>query len=234
MASSSMVRTPMANTLLDPIAPHGILIAQAETGTAPAGEHVVTVDAQGNPVEATQLTHETDQAIGIAETHGESGTFPPFDSSTYGAQLFWLAVTFGLLYILMSRIALPRIGEILEVRRDRIEGDLAEAERLKQMTDQAIATYEEELAEARAKAHAIADETRSKIKADMDEKRRKVEADLSRQMAEAEERITATKSEALANVDKIAAETAVALVSKLSGKVTLRDAKTAVRSVLKD
>src|SRR5690606_23669808 len=68
------------------------------------------------------------------EAHGDdhgSGVFPPFDPSTYASQLVWLAVTFGALYLLMSKIALPRIGEILEVRRDRIESDLAEADRLR-------------------------------------------------------------------------------------------------------
>ena len=222
----------MASVNSEPLSPTGILVAQAEAGDGQGNEKVVVVDQHGNPTETGQLIRELDQAIGVEAGGHETGVFPPFDSSTYGVQLFWLAVTFGLLYILMSRIALPRIGEILEVRRDRIEGDLAEAERLRQKTDQAVASYEEELASARARAHTIADETRARIKAEMGEKRRSVESDLSRQVSVAEERIAKTKSAALANVDKIAAETAVSLVSKLSGKVTLKEAKTAVRAVI--
>ncbi len=81
-------------------------------------------------------THATDDTHATTEAHGGNGghsdVFPPFDPASFGSQLLWLALSFAALYILMSKIALPRIGEILEVRRDRIEGDLAEAERLRQ------------------------------------------------------------------------------------------------------
>ncbi len=205
---------------------------QDEQGTTQgAHETIVVVDEHGNVVDDNGAT-ETHTGTEAAADHG-SDVFPPFDPSTFGPQLFWLAISFGTLYLLMSRIALPRIGEILEVRRDRIEGDLAEAERLRQKTDQAIESYEAELGEARAKSHAIADETRNKIKADMDDKRREVEADLAKQVASAETRILKTKTDALANVDQIAADTAVALVSKLSGKVSIKDARSAVADVVK-
>ena len=69
------------------------------------------------------------------EHAGEHHTFPPFDPATFGSQLFWLVILFGLLYILMSRVALPRVGAILEERDNRIAGDLAEAARLKEATD---------------------------------------------------------------------------------------------------
>ncbi len=213
------------------------LVAQAQTETT--NEHaenttVVVVDEHGNPTEVQELRDDIESAIGVQETGThDTGVFPPFDSATYGPQLFWLALTFGTLYLLMSKVALPRIGEILEVRRDRIEGDLAEAERLRQKTDQAIEAYESDLSAARAKSHSIADETRNKIKADMVEKRRSVEADLAKQMASAEARILKTKTEALSNVDQIASETAVSVVSKLSGKVSIKDARLAVSAIVK-
>ena len=213
------------------------LVAQAQTEvTTEHGENttIVAVDEHGNPTEVVALSDEIEGAIGVHETGPhETGIFPPFDASTFGPQLFWLAITFGTLYLLMSKIALPRIGEILEVRRDRIEGDLAEAERLRQKTDQAIEAYESELSAARAKSHSIADETRNQIKSDMDEKRRAVETDLAKQMASAEARILKTKTEALSNVDQIASETAVNLVSKLSGKVSIKDARLAVSAIVK-
>ena len=111
--------------------------------------------------EPATVGHET-----VPGTHHV--VFPPFDATTFGSQLLWLAITFAALYLLMSRVALPRIGEILEVRRDRIEGDLAEADRLRQKTDQAIAAYEAALAEARQKAHGIAEDTRSELKREME------------------------------------------------------------------
>lgn len=162
--------------------------------------------------------------------HG-TGAFPPFDPSTFGTQLLWLALAFGALYAIMSRVALPRIGEILETRRDRIEGDLAEAERLRQKTDQAIAAYEQALAEARRHAQGIAEETRMSIKADLDSRRAGVEADLGTKLTAAEARIQQTKTAALANVDEIAAETAQALVAQLIGTVSLESARNAVAAV---
>lgn len=213
-----------------------IVIAQAETNAEGGEETVVVVEDADSHGEATN-----EHAPAAEETH--TGTeadahandvFPPFDASTYGPQLFWLAITFGALYLLMSRVALPRIGEILEVRRDRIEGDLAEAERLRKKTDQAIEAYEAELAEARAKSQGIAEETRASLKADLDAKRADVEADLAKKVAVAETRIQQTKQDALSNVDDIAADTAVALVSKLTGKVTIKAARSAVASVVKE
>lgn len=152
------------------------------------------------------------------EAHGgEHGGFPPFDPATYGSQLFWLAITFGILYYLMSRIALPRIATILEERNDRIADDLAEAEKLKRETDAAIAAYEQALAEARAKAHGIAQGARDKSKAEIDRQRTAIEADLGSRMDEAEKRIGEVKASALADVDAIAREATAAMVETLIG-----------------
>ena len=86
--------------------------------------------------------------------------FPPFDRETFASQLFWLAITFALLYLLMARFALPRVGSIIEDRRKHIDGDLAEANRHKGESDAAIAAHEKALAEARGRAQALANETR--------------------------------------------------------------------------
>lgn len=189
-----------------------IIVAQAETG--PAGEEV----------------HVEDGVV-LDETHaGEehSDVFPPFDPATFGPQLVWLALTFVVLYVVLSRAALPRIAGILEQRRSRIEGDLKEAERLQQETERAVTAYEAALAEARKRAHGIAEETRTSIRADIEGKRAKVEADLNSRMTEAEARIRASKDAAMANVDTIATETAVALVEQLSGTATTEEARSAV------
>src|SRR5262245_6738091 len=90
---------------------------------------------------------------------GHSGGFPPFEKDTFPSQLLWFALTFVALYLLMSRIALPRIGSIIEERRKRIEGDLAEAQRFKGESDAAIAAHEKALADARARAQMLANET---------------------------------------------------------------------------
>lgn len=201
-----------------------IVMAQAGGEAAPSADAVVVEGAEGAP--ASGETHAA------AEEH--SGAFPPFDPAGFGGQLFWLAVTFVALYLVMSRVALPRIGGILETRRTRIEGDLKEAERLRVETDRALAAYEAALAEARRNAHAIAEETRSSIKADIANKRKSVEAGLAGRVAEAEARIQQTKIAALGNVDAIAAETAQELVAKLAGKVSAAQARSAVAQVIKE
>jgi len=206
----------------------GILVAQEN-----AVEHALEDLEQSTAVDG--VLHDTQEGTLAHGGEGEhSSAFPPFDSSSFGSQLLWLAVAFGLLYVLMSRVALPRIGEILEVRRDRIEGDLAEAERMRQKTDQALADYEKALADAKSKSQGIAEATRSKVKTELDAKRTKVEADLSKKMSEAEARIQVTKTEAMGNVSEIAAETAQALVTQLLGKVPVKAARDAVAKVVKE
>ena len=66
---------------------------------------------------------------------GGHGGFPPFQSETYASQLVWLAVAFVLLYVLMSKLALPRVAAIIESRQNQIEGDLADASRIKSQSD---------------------------------------------------------------------------------------------------
>ena len=144
--------------------------------------------------------------------------FPPFDPSTFAKQLFWLALSFGALYFLMARVALPRIGEVIEERRDRIQRDLDEAARLKAETDAALKAYEQSLADARGKAQGLAKETRDKLAAETDAERHRVEGELNAKLAETEKRIAETKSRALASVDEIASSTATDIVSLLTGK----------------
>lgn len=179
---------------------------------------------------------ETGELHATTEAHGgeEHAAFPPFAADTFGTQLIWLALSFAVLYFVLSRLALPRIGAILDDRKARIDTDLGAAEASRQKTDAAIASYETALAEARSKAHAIAEETRESLRADIDAKRAAVEADLGTKMAEAESRIQATKTEALRHVDDIAAETVEAVVGQLVGTINPKDARAAVASVTKE
>ena len=143
--------------------------------------------------------------------------FPPFEKQTFPSQLFWFALIFIVLYLLMSRIALPRIGSILEDRRKQVEGDLAEAQRLKEASDAAIAAHEKALAEARVRAQALANETREKAAAAAEARRKEVDATLHARIAEAEKTIAATRSAAMTNVHGIASEAAAAIVERLIG-----------------
>ncbi len=151
------------------------------------------------------------------ETLTPERLFPPFDSATYPSQLLWLAITFGLFYLFLQKVALPRIGSILEVRRDRIAQDLDEAARNRDEADAAVAAYEQELAEARAKANAIGQKAREEAKADAGAERKAVEADLERRLAEGEARIAEVREAAMRDVGAIAEETASAIVVQLVG-----------------
>lgn len=182
--------------------------------------------AESDPTEGTHS--QAGQPGG--EAHG-GGTFPPFDHETFASQLLWLAITFGVFYLLMSRVIVPRIGGILEHRRDRIAQDLDEANRLKEEADNAIAAYEQELAEARKKASTIAETAREKAKSTAEAERAAMEAELSAKMADAEKSIAGIKAKALADVDSIAQNTTTEMVKHLlGGTVTKAEVAAAIRA----
>ncbi|MBI1179963.1 MAG: F0F1 ATP synthase subunit B' [Alphaproteobacteria bacterium] len=142
---------------------------------------------------------------------------PQLDITTFPPQLFWLAITFVVLYILMSRLALPRVGDILRTREERITGDLDRAERLNREAEDALKAYETALAEARARAGEIAARTRAAIQAEAEARQAEAEARLAAQLEAAEARIRETRDQAMGQVRGIAADTATALVARLLG-----------------
>ena len=156
---------------------------------------------------------------------------PQLNSAVFLPQLFWLAIIFGLLYLVMSRVALPEIAAVLEERRKRIASDLDRAADLKAKADEAVAAYEQRLAEARMRAEALARETRDTLNAEAEERRKALEAELNGRLAAAEARIEALKREAMSNVRTIAAEAAGTIVEQLTGD---RPATAAVEAALAD
>jgi F-type H+-transporting ATPase subunit b len=148
---------------------------------------------------------------------GHKGAFPPFNKTTFASQLFWLVIAFALLYVLMAKVALPRVGGIIESRQKRIADDIASAGKLKAQSDEAIAAYEKALADARARAQAIANETRDKQAAAAEATHKKLEGELNAKLAEAEKTIAAAKLAAMANVRGIAIDAAKAIVERLIG-----------------
>lgn len=147
------------------------------------------------------------------------GGFPPFESSSFASQLVSLAIFFVLLYVIVSKLALPRIGGAIEARQNKIEGDLAEAQKLKDQSDAALKAYESELAAARARAQAIGNETRDKLNAQAEAERKTLEEQLAAKLAAAEKTIAATRTTAMSNVRGIAADAAGTIVQQLTGVV---------------
>jgi F-type H+-transporting ATPase subunit b len=120
---------------------------------------------------------------------GHAKVFPPLDPSTFVPQLVWLALMFGLLYLLLQRVILPLVGDVIEERSDRIKRDVALAEKHKTETATALTNYEQALADARTKANATAKAMRNKIATEVDQERIKREAEIAAKLADADKRI---------------------------------------------
>ena len=148
---------------------------------------------------------------------GHKAPFPPFQKETFASQLVSLLIAFAALYLIVSRIALPRVGKTIDDRQAAIEGDLAKAQALKDDSDRALKAYETELAAARSRAQAIGAETREKLNAAAEAERKTLEDRLSVKLADAEKTIAATREAAMSNVRGIAGEAAAAIVQRLTG-----------------
>ncbi len=154
-----------------------------------------------------------------AHTEAEGGghSFPPFQRETFASQLVSLAIAFVALYLIVSKIALPRVGGVLDARQKKIEGDLTEAQRLKDESETALKAYESELADARSRAQAISAENREKLNAASEAERKRLEERLAAKLADAEKAIASTRAAAMSNVRGIAADAAGAIVQRLTG-----------------
>jgi F-type H+-transporting ATPase subunit b len=142
---------------------------------------------------------------------------PQLDYHTFVPQLVWLAISFVVLYILMSRLALPKVRGAIEGRRQRLDGDLDRAAALKAEAEAALAAYQKTLAEARAAAQETLRQTGERLAAEAAERQRELAATLAAQIEAAEARIAAGKEEALGEIRSVAADVGSAVVEKLTG-----------------
>jgi F-type H+-transporting ATPase subunit b len=157
---------------------------------------------------------ETNAHSEVPAQHG----FPPFESEHFPSQLVWLAISFVLLYVLMSKIALPRIGSILAERNRLVSDDLAAAERLKEQSNAAHAAYEKALHDARNRAQTIASSTREQQAREAEALHKRLEAQFHDRFAAAEQSIAKSRAAAMGSVRAIAGETASAIVERLIGQ----------------
>ena len=156
-----------------------------------------------------------------AHTEAEGGhkaPFPPFQKDTFASQLVSLLIAFVALYVIVSRIALPRVGGVIDARQNAVDGDLAAAQKLKDESDAALKAYEAELAAARSRAQAIGTETRDRLNAAAEAERKALEDQLAAKLAAAEKTIAETRESAMSNVRGIASDAASAIVQQLTGK----------------
>lgn len=154
----------------------------------------------------------------VGHEGGGEAVFPPFATDTFPSQLLWLAVSFGALYLVMSRFALPGIGKAIDARKARLAKDLDDAAAMQMQADAAAAAHAKAIADARAKAQATAQAARDGLAADSDAKRKALEAQLAAKLAAAEGQIAATRAQAMTNVGAIAHEAAASIFERLAGK----------------
>lgn len=160
---------------------------------------------------------------------------PQLDPSTYPSQVFWLALTFVALYLILWRIALPRISNVLAARREHIDGDLEKAASFKQSAEKALAEYEKAIAEARSRAQTLMRETEEEASDKASKEHEALGARISQQVEEAEARIAKAKQDAVANLRAVAVEVVDAAARRLVGlTVGVEDRERAVDAVVRE
>lgn len=143
---------------------------------------------------------------------------PQLDISTYPSQVFWLAVMFGVLFLIMWRIVGPRIADTLESRQTRISDNLDRAAEFKKEADAAIEAYEASLAEARAEAQAMIAKANAELAAEAQEREAELASAINAKVAESEAEIAKAVEGALDSVNDVAREVAGAAVERLIGE----------------
>ena len=162
-------------------------------------------------------------AAAAAEAAPASGGLPQFDFSWWAGEAVWTAVIFGVLLFLFSKVFVPRIGGTIDIREDRISGDIGDARRLKEQADAQATEAAAEMALARSAAQKLAIDARSKAMADSAAAEALVEARLAETFAKAEVRIAESRDRTMSNVREIATDTAQAIVTHLTGRAASSD-----------
>jgi len=171
------------------------------------------------------------------DTHGGDEAavgLPQLDFSTFPNQIFWLIVTLVVIYMILSRVALPRIASVLAERQGTITNDIAAAEELKLKAEEAEKAYEKALADARAEAQKIAAEARAEIQSDLDAAMAKADAEIAARASESEARIAEIRDGAVEAVKDVAKDTAKEIVAALGGKADARSVTSAVTARMKE
>ncbi|MEW9918393.1 F0F1 ATP synthase subunit B' [Marimonas sp. MJW-29] len=175
---------------------------------------------------ATETTHSE----GVVES---GAGMPQLDFSTWGNQIFWLVLALIAIYLILSRVALPRIGAVLAERAGTITNDLAAAEDLKAKAVEAEDAYKKALADARTEAQRIVDEAKADIKKDLDAAIAKADAEIAAKSAESEKAIAEIRASAMENVKVVAKDTAQEIVAALGGKADAKAIDAAVAAWMK-
>jgi len=146
------------------------------------------------------------------------GGFPPFDTTTFPSQIFWLAITFTILLVFLWRFVVPRIGGTLNERKHKIAQELAQAEQDRRKADQAYTTYQNTLIEARQRARALIDENRTQVRANVERAEKAADTQADQALADAEARLAKLRADAREHICRAAQEAAAGIVERLIGE----------------
>jgi F-type H+-transporting ATPase subunit b len=200
----------------------------------PEPEHGDPAAEHGDPTAEPLVTDELHTSTEHADGHGAKPGLPQLDTTTFASQLFWLVISFAVLYFVISRIAAPKIGGVIADRANRIKTDLDTAAQAKRDSEAAMAGYDKALADARAKALKSSDEMRNAVQAEINAKNDAASKQLAADTAKAEARIGEMRKSAMARVGDVAKETAAEVVAKLTGQAASpADLEAAVSAALK-
>lgn len=180
-----------------------------------------TGDHDGNPAaEAAEAVHGHEVPAGASEVAhhgGEGGGLPQFRFEYWGGQIVWLLILFAILYFLFARVFTPRYRKIVETRQATIAGALEEARRVQADADGQAQAVKAEIDQARGNARRMVADANAKAAAELAQKQAAEDARLNAELEAAEQRIRAMRDSAMSNVEAVAADTAQAIVEKLTG-----------------
>lgn len=167
------------------------------------------------------------------DSHGSAIGMPQLCADWIPNQVFWLVIALVVVFLVLSRIALPRIASVLAERHGTITNDIAAAEELKRQAAEAEKAYDKALADARAEAQTISQKTRNEIKAQLDEATAAADAQIAAKTAESEKAIAEIRASAMENVELVAKDTAGAIVAALGGSADAATVSAAVGNRMK-
>ena len=193
--------------------------ATAEDGEGHLPSSAVVEHADGTTEHVGAAVPGTDDTHAVVEDHGaaESAGMPQLDFATFGNQIFWLLVALALIYLILSRVALPRIGRILGDRQGLMTADLAAAEDFKRKAREAEAAYEKALADARAEANKIIAANKAEIDAELKTAIARADAEIAARTQESERRIAEIRESAASDARTVARDVAAELVRAFGG-----------------
>lgn len=190
------------------------VLAPAAPGDTSHAAPAETHEAPGAHDAHAAETHEGTEHAGGHESAG----LPQFDFAWWPGQILWFLIIFGVVLIFVRVFAAPKVGNTIEQREGHIAGQIAEARKMKEEADKKAEAAAAEIAAARANAQKVAAEARAKANAEASARLAEEEAKLAEQGAQAEARISRARDAAMSNVAGIAADTAGAIIERLTGK----------------